>query len=294
MERDHKVYMHTNNINGKRYVGITRQKPENRWREYEAKTPIGAAFRKYGRENFTSIVLLWDLTKEEAEMAEITLISYFHTLTTEWGYNVEHGGSTRGKVADETKEKIRQSQKRRWEENYKEMYVSTHNPESSQKRSDSLKKAYFNTNLGKQLSEKLKDRWANPEYKAKMAKRMEKNAWNLKPVICEGVEYLSVSDFARKNNLTETTVAFWLSGKRTMPDEWYDKGLSYKDAPNDRKKRSESGKYEIGIDGNTFTKISDASKYLGVGDGTLGRYLNGRRKIPKSLLNRGFYIKVAD
>lgn len=294
MGHDHKVYMHINNINGKKYVGITRQKPENRWREYEAKTPIGAAFRKYGRENFTSMVLLWNLTKEEAEEIEISLIACFHTLTTEWGYNIEHGGSARGKVADETKEKIRQSQKRRWKENYEEMYVLTHNPETSKKRSNSLKKVYSDTNLGEQLSKKLKDRWANPEYKAKMSKRMEKNAWNLKPVICEGIEYLSISDFARKNNLTEEAVSSWLSGKRTMPDEWYDKGLSYKEFPNDRKKRSKSGKYEIGIDGNMFTKISDASKYLGVGDGTLGRYLNGRRKIPKSLLDRGFYIKVAE
>lgn len=67
MEQDYKVYMHTNNINGKRYVGLTRQEPRLRWNGYEAKTPIGAAFRKYGRENFTSEVLFYNLTKEQAE-----------------------------------------------------------------------------------------------------------------------------------------------------------------------------------------------------------------------------------
>ena len=57
------VYMHTNQINNKRYVGITNQKPSYRWRTdgsgYKHQM-FGRAIDKYGWENFSHELLAID------------------------------------------------------------------------------------------------------------------------------------------------------------------------------------------------------------------------------------------
>lgn len=166
--------------------------------------------------------------------------------------------------------------------------VST--PEAKAKRRESMALAYNQTDLRERLSAGLVERWSNPEYKDKMSKQMMENAWNLQPVICDGVEYLSLSSFARANGLEEATVSTWLCGKHSIPTEWYNKGLAYKNLPDVRVDRNSTGDYDIRVDDKKFTRMSEACRYLGVSDSTLSRYLSGKRKVPKSLLDRGFSI----
>ena len=54
-ENNYTVYMHKNKINGKVYVGITKQKPKNRWNYGNGYLNSGhfiKAIRKYGAENW--------------------------------------------------------------------------------------------------------------------------------------------------------------------------------------------------------------------------------------------------
>lgn len=287
MDRSYKVYMHTNLINWKRYIGLTRQEPKKRWSTYELSTPIGKAFRKYGRENFVSEVLIDGLTKEEAERIEIYLIALFRSLTTQWGYNIEKGGSARGKVSDETKEKIRISQHRRWVEDYEHMHMLSHSDEVEKRRAEFTKLTFKDPEVKARFSAMLVKRWSDPKFKRMMFLIKKNNGWNMKSVICDDIEYVSIANFAESNNLDKFVVASWLNGERSMPDEWYDKGLMYKNGDNPRVKRSESGDFDFTVDGIHFTKQSDLSRYLGIGDSTLGRYINGKRKCPQSLLDRG-------
>ena len=103
------VYKHTNRINGKSYIGITSQKPENRWKNgkgYVHNAFFWRAISKYGWHNFSHEILYINLSKEDAEWLEIQLIAEYKTDNKEFGYNIEHGGNSTSKFSDETKQKI--------------------------------------------------------------------------------------------------------------------------------------------------------------------------------------------
>lgn len=88
------VYVHTNIINNKKYVGITKRVPELRWcngKGYKGQV-FGAAIEKYGWDNFKHEVLYSGLTQEEAEQKEIELIALWNTCDRHYGYNRHKGG----------------------------------------------------------------------------------------------------------------------------------------------------------------------------------------------------------
>lgn len=101
------VYLHTT-PNGKRYVGITCNRPKERWkrgRGYENQF-FYEAVQEFGWDNIKHEVLFENLTEEEAEKKEIELISLYKSNQAEFGYNVCKGGNALKKLSDETKQKI--------------------------------------------------------------------------------------------------------------------------------------------------------------------------------------------
>lgn len=88
------VYIHTNKLNGKRYVGITSKIPEKRWQNgfgYHGQ-PFYKAIKKYGWDNFDHEIIASHLTKEEAENFEKILIQKLDSYIKRNGYNVSIGG----------------------------------------------------------------------------------------------------------------------------------------------------------------------------------------------------------
>lgn len=107
--RKYCVYCHTNKYNGKKYIGITSQKPEQRWRNgngYVNNEYFYRAINKYGWHNFSHEILYTDLTKEQAESLEVKLIREYDTQQKENGYNIEYGGNATGRIPEETRKKI--------------------------------------------------------------------------------------------------------------------------------------------------------------------------------------------
>lgn len=105
------VYMHENRQNGKKYIGITSQKPTKRWNNgngYRHNGHFFAAIQEYGWDAFRHELLYTDLTQEQAEKLEIELIAKYMTLDPAFGYNLDPGGSVRHPTA-ETREKLRAS-----------------------------------------------------------------------------------------------------------------------------------------------------------------------------------------
>ena len=112
MDRQYKVYIHTNKINNKKYIGVTRQLPEQRWKNgkgYVRNEYFYRAIQKYGWDNFEHEVVLVNLTKEQAEMFEVEMIKYYRSNQKEFGYNIEGGGNLHKEVSEETRQKVRES-----------------------------------------------------------------------------------------------------------------------------------------------------------------------------------------
>lgn len=88
--------MHTNKLNGKKYVGITGQIPEKRWaygRGYIGCTIFYNAIKKYTWDNFEPEILEDKLTKEEAEQKEREYITFYRSTDRRYGYNILDGSS---------------------------------------------------------------------------------------------------------------------------------------------------------------------------------------------------------
>lgn len=123
-ERNFKVYMHKNKMNGKVYIGITGQKLKYRWREgkgYKGCRAFNAAIKKYGWDTFEHMLLLDNLTKEEVEEKEIELIKKYKSNKKGYGYNISNGGSTIGSHSEETKKILSEKAKGRKSKNAKKV-----------------------------------------------------------------------------------------------------------------------------------------------------------------------------
>lgn len=92
------VYVITNKINGKQYVGKTNRNAETRMSEHISEMhqvrsfhrPLYRAFRKYGPDQFSLEVAFTNLSAQEAEEKEIDLIDKLGTFNN--GYNATVGG----------------------------------------------------------------------------------------------------------------------------------------------------------------------------------------------------------
>lgn len=208
------VYMHIF-PNGKRYIGITTQSPERRWREGEGYRgqAVYKAIKKYGWENIEHKVLRRGLTKEEAEQAEMELIKFYKANCHENGYNVESGGNAQGKTSEETRRKQSEVKKgkkagaKHW--NYGKHW------------SEEVKKKISDSHKGKKMSEEQKEKFrvrfsgeGNPMYGIKMTPERQKRLQaacvkaTSKPVRCieTGEEYPSSAEASRLTGICEGTI----------------------------------------------------------------------------------------
>ena len=118
------------------------------------------------------------------------------------------------------------------------------------------------------------------------AKRKGKLCPNSKPVICDGVEYESLTSFEKINNVKHAGI--WMYGKKAMPVEWYNKGLHYKDVdfsiircqkvPHNNK---------IYYDGQIFSSQAEFARYIGVDAPVVCRWIKNN-KVPSYIKEKGF------
>lgn len=103
------VYVHTNKINNKKYIGLTSKSLRSRANNGEGYKGCDKFYRaivKYGWDNFTHKILYRNLTKKEAELKEKQLIKEYNTQIN--GYNIAEGGFA-PIMTQNTKDKISKS-----------------------------------------------------------------------------------------------------------------------------------------------------------------------------------------
>lgn len=94
MNNNYVLYLHVS-PSGKRYFGITKQKPERRWSNgygYKKNDHFWNAIKKYGWSNMGHYILADNLTKEEACFFEKVMIALYESNNPNYGYNETNGG----------------------------------------------------------------------------------------------------------------------------------------------------------------------------------------------------------
>lgn len=178
------VYLHTNKITGKSYVGITKTSMEKRWKRHislskkntSAHVLFGNAIRKHGSGDdvWEHLTLATYETLHDAFAAEKRYISELKTLMPD-GYNMTLGGEGRfGPLSEAAKDKLRsvantpeqrlknsEAQKQHWEDH----------PERRLERAEVTRSIMARPGMKEKVSLRTKESMQSPEVKEKVNAR---------------------------------------------------------------------------------------------------------------------------
>jgi group I intron endonuclease len=198
------IYKIVNKINGKIYVGQTRQNLEKRWRQHRK---IGSncrylkyAFEKYGINNF-NFILICVCFDEDLNHYETQYMEKLNSMVPN-GYNLKEGGNS-GKHHEETKKKISKTLKDRKDiVRTKSQLGKPHSEETKKKISDTLKiktdlVRKFPSWLGKTHTEKTK-KIISEKHKIKI------NQYDLNNNVVQS--FNSISEASKITNIDRSTI----------------------------------------------------------------------------------------
>ena len=196
--------MHVNRANNKKYVGITKRNPEERWmngRGYSKNPHFHRAIEKYGWDGFDHIIIKDHLTKEEACQMEILLIAENKTTDSSYGYNNTDGGEgvSGYNHTEETKRKLSEKMSGSHNPNY----MGVHNsPEQMEK----LRLANLGSHHSEEHKRKIGDalrgqHYHDDEFKKRLAERSRKAIMQ-----DDGTVFPSVESAARHYGVTHGAI----------------------------------------------------------------------------------------
>ena len=204
------VYQHKNKINGKIYIGITSQKPEDRWGSqgcnYKSSPHSYSAIQKYGWNNFEHNILFTGLTKEQACLKEQELIKEYDLMNREFGYNSTSGGDI-FVMNEETKQKISQAMM-----GNQNALGHPCSEEKKKKIRDAQKGRKFTEEHKQKLSEAAKNHHVPCSEKKKQTLKEKSHK---KPVYCEELNkvFESVQECGRQLGIPATNISKLCNGR---------------------------------------------------------------------------------
>lgn len=245
------VYMHIS-PSGKRYIGITSQTVEQRWRNgkgYKSNQPFYNAIKKYGWDNIEHIIVADGLSLEQATDMERRLISEYQTQNKRFGYNICAGGedgwigvhhteqakvkmslAKKGKPSNRAGQKLSDETKKKLSESHKGKYRGKPvQPKEPKAKYDENGKRIFSDEHKRKISEKLKGIERSAEVRLNMSKAQVKTK---KPVMCidTGEKFESVTDASKRFNIGKTLIVRVCKGQnqtaKGLKFEYINKGES--------------------------------------------------------------------
>lgn len=106
------IYITTNHINGKRYIGQKKYDKQGYWKEYLGSGIILAkAIEKYGRDNFSKEIIEECESKEKLNDREKYWISYYDAVNSDNFYNLTLGGDGGNTLVGYTEEQLSEHSK---------------------------------------------------------------------------------------------------------------------------------------------------------------------------------------
>lgn len=177
MKDIHYVYLTTNLINGKQYVG---DHTENRYKNYLGSgKSLKIAIKKYGKENFKKEILEYFDSREKSHLAEEKYIKLYNTMCPN-GYNISPTGGLykSGSHSEETKKKMSESAKNIKNPEIKSKKISE--SKKGIKRSEETIKKMSESNKGKEPWNKGKTNVYSEETKKKISEKLKGKISNRK------------------------------------------------------------------------------------------------------------------
>lgn len=205
------VYMHVNRTNQKKYIGITKQQPKNRWgsngHKYKESPHFWAAIQKYGWDTFYHVVIMDGLSKEVACETERALIKVYSTQNPKYGYNVYEGGEA-PIIPDAVKIKMSESAKLRPPQPGRPC-----SREKAKKISDAQKGRKLTEEHKKKLSAAKRGKTHKPP--SEETRRKISNSHKKKRVYCAEMDkvFESIQQCARECNLDATAICANCKGR---------------------------------------------------------------------------------
>lgn len=213
------IYLVTNNVNGKRYIGQTIRPLLERWKDHcraKDNNYFHNAIRKYGKENFTLEIIDVANSANELDEKEIFWINKMNTLFP-YGYNLKQGGnvSMRGRKGIDNP-KIKLIYQFRLDGSMVNGYYGVSDAERKTKISGSS--IYRNLKDGTPLAGDCvwiyaDDFNCDPQIVARRVDRYVGKNW--RSVICveTGERFRSMTDAARKYNTYPNSISACCAGR---------------------------------------------------------------------------------
>lgn len=303
-KRCYTVYMHVCEENDKKYIGITKQKPKDRWDSgcgYKNSTHFKNAIQKYGWNNFKHIIIGKGLTKEEAEYFEILLIKVWESNNKKFGYNIASGGNVSQGMTEETKLKASETRKGK--------YTRGNSWHAKRVFCDGVVFScikdcgdFYKVDEGL-MADWLRGHRGTPNKFMELDLRYVDEDTQLKPqtrpnrkVTCDGKVFETIKECSDFYHVNEHTMAHWLNGRTKTRKEFYNMGLKFLDSdfiPQPQPEVHRGNVTNVICEGIVYDCIKDCSDRYGVNRSTMGNWLSGFRTMPQEFKDMGldYYIE---